>query len=493
MTVQARVLRDWQVAVVLGLLALTVRAATFGNPVVGFDEQFYLLVGERMLQGAVPYVDIWDRKPVGLFLVYAFSALIGPDPFLQYKLVATGFVAGTAFALYRMAVRGGARPGGALVAAALYVLWLNLSEGEAGQSPVFYNLPVALAALLVQSAFLTRTHVVERGCAAMLLAGAAIQMKYTAVFEGVFLGLALMRAQQLAGRSMPAVLGAGVVWAVCGLLPTALATAYFWRIGALDTFVFANFSSIFGKLPDPVSARVEGLLTICAILLPLGAVAFAQAWRTRPHRLADVSFAGWWLAAAVFGFVAFGNFLSPGNALPIIAPLCLCTAAFFSTAKRRKAVATGLIVLAALAGQLLIGIVAYGKGGREQALAVAAAARPETGCIWVYDGYPALYMLTHSCLPSRWVFPGHLNTANEGTAAAIGVDPLAEVQRILATKPEVIVDDAPAYSLGNPQTRAAVQAVLARDYHLVLRVRTGKARFRMVYRLNAADDVSPLQ
>ena len=86
-------------------------------------------------------------------------------------------------------------------------------------------------------------------------------------------------------------------------------------------------------------------------------------------------------------------------------------------------------------------------------MAVAAAATPQHGgCIWVYDGYPALYLLTQSCLPSRWVFPGHLNTANEASKAAIGVDPVTEVRRILAAKPEVIIDDAPLYALANPST-----------------------------------------
>ena len=58
--------------ILFGLLAFAflVRAQTFGNPVLGFDEQFYLLVGDRMLHGAIPYVDIFDRKPIGLFLIY---------------------------------------------------------------------------------------------------------------------------------------------------------------------------------------------------------------------------------------------------------------------------------------------------------------------------------------------------------------------------------------------------------------------------------------
>jgi hypothetical protein len=115
---------------------------------------------------------------------------------------------------------------------------------------------------------------------------------------------------------------------------------------------------------------------------------------------------------------------------------------------------------------------------------VAQAAQPDHGCIYVYDGYPALYMLTHSCLPTRWVFPGHLNTSDENSVNAIGIDPATELSRILATRPQVIVDDAPAYEFGNPETRAIVEAALARDYHLEASVKTGAARYRLVYRLN---------
>ncbi|MBC7491740.1 MAG: hypothetical protein H7241_04765, partial [Novosphingobium sp.] len=105
------------------------------------------------------------------------------------------------------------------------------------------------------------------------------------------------------------------------------------------------------------------------------------------------------------------------------------------------------------------------------------------GCIWVYDGYPALYLLTHSCVPTKWAFPGHLNTLDEASPAAIGVDPVSEVRRILATRPDVIVDNDPAYRLGNQQTRAVVERELARSYLLTARVQTGPGRYRMVYRL----------
>ena len=46
-----------------------------GYPLIHIDEQFYLLVGDGMLSGSLPYVDVWDRSPIGLFVIYALAAL----------------------------------------------------------------------------------------------------------------------------------------------------------------------------------------------------------------------------------------------------------------------------------------------------------------------------------------------------------------------------------------------------------------------------------
>ncbi|WP_292923223.1 hypothetical protein [Novosphingobium sp. SCN 63-17] len=83
-------------------VGLLLRGATLGYPIIHADEQFYLLVGDRMLHGAVPFVDIWDRKPIGLFLLYGAIRLLGGDGILQYQLVALACVAGTS-----LVMRGG--------------------------------------------------------------------------------------------------------------------------------------------------------------------------------------------------------------------------------------------------------------------------------------------------------------------------------------------------------------------------------------------------
>jgi len=64
-----RALLDVAPLLLILLFALAFWSSQFGNPDVDFDEPFYLLVGERLLHGDIAYVDIWDRKPIGLFLI----------------------------------------------------------------------------------------------------------------------------------------------------------------------------------------------------------------------------------------------------------------------------------------------------------------------------------------------------------------------------------------------------------------------------------------
>ncbi len=53
------------------LLALWValsRARSFMGEQLGWDEGLYLCIADRMLDVARLYTDVWDNKPVGIFL-----------------------------------------------------------------------------------------------------------------------------------------------------------------------------------------------------------------------------------------------------------------------------------------------------------------------------------------------------------------------------------------------------------------------------------------
>lgn len=460
--------------VLFTFFSLVVRCQTFGNPVLGYDEQFYLLMGDRMLHGALPYVDLFDRKPVGLFLIFAAIRELGGDGFIQYKIVASLFAAATGYGIYRIAKPVSSGFAGGAVGA-LYILWLNLMEGVGGQAQVFYNLPVLLAAALTWRAIDTRRHIVAKGSGAMLLIGVALQIKYTAVFEGVFFGIALLwvHGQTAAGWSRRA--AAAVLWIGVALLPTAAAMLFYASRGALQPFIFANFTSNFGHPPVPAVDRIAGLAEIIGLLLPLALLTWAAI------RKQEMRFVMIWLAVACGGMLVFGSFLSSQYGMNIIVPLCIAAAPVLARPGYGRLITVALIAIAAIAGQAVVYRVQQLKGGAGVAAFLTRYAQPTSGCLYVYSGFPALYMLTHSCLPTRWAFPDHLSALDEASGTAIGVDPATEEQRILDGRPQAIVDHAPALALGNPATRAILDRVLRQNYHLVARAR-GSGGYWLVYR-----------
>ena len=478
---QGRGISQGGVLLLLALVALVVRARTFGNPVIGFDEQFYLLVGDRMLHGAWPYVDIFDRKPIGLFLLYAGARLFGGDGFLTYKLVATGFAVATAFGIQRVARRF-AGTGAAVVAAILYILWLNLMEGEGGQSPVFYNALMLVAASAILRVVERRGRLFPCGAVAMAAVGVALQIKYSVLPEGFVFGCILLwqgwRARVPVGRMA----GMPLAWVALALLPTLVAFGVYAAAGHGQAWVFANFASVGGQAARPLADELEGLATCLGILSPLLLViGFERPWKHIPaERREGFRFLLVWLAVTGAAVLLYGRFGSPHYALPVVVPVVLVAAPALARWRRGGIAAFVLAIFAA--GQLVLHLSERTKGGAAEAHAVAQAATPARGCLYVYDGYPALYLLTHSCLPSKWVFPGHLNTQDEASRAAIGVDPVTEIRRILATRPGAIVDDYPRFAFGNRATQAVLREALARDYHLAACIPTGPNRVRLVYR-----------
>src|SRR5260370_7375034 len=62
-------IRNSRSIVALALLmaaAFVFRAASFRVSVIDWDESLYLVMGQRWLQGGLPYVSIWDQHPIAL-------------------------------------------------------------------------------------------------------------------------------------------------------------------------------------------------------------------------------------------------------------------------------------------------------------------------------------------------------------------------------------------------------------------------------------------
>ncbi|WP_298671415.1 hypothetical protein [uncultured Sphingomonas sp.] len=445
---------------------MLLRARDFGNPAIHVDEEYYLLVGDRMLHGTLPYLGIWDRKPVGLFLIFAAIRLIPGDGILVYQLVATLFAAVTAWVVARAGQQLGAGRGGTIAAAICYILWLSLLSGRGGQSPVFYNLFVAGGGLLTLrlpqlATRRDRRAIVINGAAACLLAGLAIQTKYTPVVEGAFFGLAHLWYLRRAGASLFAVGGAAILWAALGLAPTALAVAYYYERGSavFQAFWFANFVSVGLRRGYPaakIAARLAGTTTQLA---PFALIATLH-WRDRPRRAETILACGW-LAAALVAFVMIGAFFDH-YALPLMVPLAIVAAPVLG--RHRAALVATLGWGVAL---LTFHIVTEPDEGTS-ARAIARVIKADSGaeCPFVFAGDSILYYLAGTCLPTAYAFPSTL--AYDAERGASGIDETAEVRRIMTRRPPVVVTMDHPLAPWNLATHAVVARALAQGYRLIM-------------------------
>ena len=458
---------------ILLVVALAARAITFGNPILHVDEEFYFVTARAMLDGAMPFVDIWDRKPVGLFLIYAPAAALGyPAGIWAYQALALACLFATAILAARLADRAGWSRG-ALAAGIAVILWPNLIDGQGGQAPIFYNLLTIMAATLIvrgeREASAARRF--AGGFAAMALIGIALQVKYAAVFEGLFFGLWLLWREWRAGRGPMRVALTAVPLAAVALLPTLAAWAVYAAQGQSEAWLYANFLSILDRNPDPALEQIGNLATIVLILSPLLAAA-ALSWRQRGGSDA-VAFLFAWALAAVGGLLVFGSYFEH-YALPLIPPLAICAAAFLGTHRR---FALWMLVIAFAGGQVLLFAKRATRGTPGEIAAIARTIGTGSGCLHVYSGSTMLYPMTRRCAVTRWVFPSHLSRTRE--RGAIGVDQQAEIDRILGVRPEWVVMRKP-YRGERPEIRQRmIDGVRNGGYRQVAVMPLGNERYTL--------------
>lgn len=459
---------NWTVFGAYFALALAFRITLIGNPIIHVDEEFYLYVADRWAHGALPFVDVWDRKPIGLFLLYRLFLLFPGDGVIAYQIGAIASTAATALIIHRLA-RMIAPPAAALQAGAAYVLFLPVFNCGMGQAPVFYNLPMALAVLGLVDVCRRPgvTDVPLRGAAIMALVGVAMQIKYSVVFEGVAFGLMLLARGWADAWAWRKLATSAALWIGCALAPTALVLAAYAAMGHAEAFVQANFLSILLRGPEGAVTWFR-LAKEMAVLIPFWlAIFFAprrMAMPTGPTPDALRVLQAWGLAAMA-GFLLFGTWYDH-YAGPLLAPLSVLAAPALARSRdNEKWIGRLLLGFGAVAGLVVMVYQERKHGSADEVATMSALIRQELQgrCFYQFDGEPVLYRAVGACVPTRYAFPNHLNTYTE--APALGVNADVEVARIMLSHPGVvIIGEWRKIYLPNHVSRAIVQDFLARDY-----------------------------
>lgn len=435
-----KLLASPQLAALLILaVAVATRIVAWWNPVPHVDDQFYLLAGQELIDGHWPYVDVWDRKPLGLFLIYAAIAWIGGGSMVALNFIATAFAAATAWVVRAIGLRF-ASPAGATLGALAYLFTIPLVGGQTGQSPVFYNLLMAGAGwLLIDGAADRSAPLTRRALTAMLLCGLAMTVKQISFIEGVYFGLSFLWLMHRRGMEPARITGAAAGMIMIALLPTALTLAGYALAGRepLDAFLFATVTSIFLKTGWGATAKIAGVAFFFLHLTPLLLMAIGGAVMRHGRAATPASpiLLGW-AVAALLGYMAVPHFFDH-YALPVAVPLAISAATFFDRD------GGWLFFLAVAFYSVIVSPPIRDIHKNRQSrieyerLSAAVDRARDGGCLYIGDGPTRLYSTTGACRVTRYLLPDHLNLSIE--QAAVGTDTGSELQAILARRPAVIV------------------------------------------------------
>jgi 4-amino-4-deoxy-L-arabinose transferase-like glycosyltransferase len=467
----------WQEAAALLLFVLFVRLPGMLPSIIDWDESLYILSARALMHGQLPYVTVFDDKPVGAPVLIAAAMTVLGSSVLIVRLLGCLAVAVTTLLLLRLAALLGLPRTAGLAAAVLYAAFSAQLFGQPTNTELLLA-PFTVAALCVAAAGwdARRWHRQAWTFIGMgLLFGIAIWIKYVAAVPAAVAFATLVGAWLWQGRvGVAGGAGLAALYATGCALPTALTAAAYGAAGQLGIFWYCNFGYMGTYLAMPVahmaSLARDSLLAIEPLLL-LGALGTWFGWRGRdpamPRAAAAVVVV--WTAAEALAVAAPWKFF-PHYFLLLLPPLALLSGAALSAIAERTVLphlrpvapcalagVIALVPLATVLGNLLPLLVR--PDIPRQVAGVIRGDPPATA--WVVNSQPIIYFLAGIPAPTRFPFPPHLAGYQ---SALTGTDPVAEVERILAGRPRFLVVDERVWAEVTPQTAAPVRAALARDY-----------------------------
>ncbi len=316
---------------VLFLLLLSLIPILLYLPFIGApferDEGVYATVAQGLLDGKVPYRDLFDNKPPLVYGWYAISfALFGENVFAP-RIVASVFLSITAVLLYQQA-RLAMPKGAAYSAAILFAISTGLPWVALHANTEAYMLLPLMGSLLAFTVGMKRGH---SGWffAAGILAGLAMMTKQVAMWNLLALAMVALvwhhRAHGLGWRSV-----APVFWLFAGTLISLAAVALpFALTGSLDDFLYATLSYnwVYVRLITWADRlRYMGaIIYFLAVAAPFVAGALAGLivmWRRRAQAM-DYALILWAVASAI-GVASGGRFF-PHYFLQLMPSLAVLT------------------------------------------------------------------------------------------------------------------------------------------------------------------------
>jgi 4-amino-4-deoxy-L-arabinose transferase-like glycosyltransferase len=483
-------LRDAVAILVILAAAAVFRSTSFVPAVVDTDEGLFMVQAREWLRGGWPLVAAWDMHPVGAPAMYALAFLAFGVSVEAIRLLGMICVAATGVALFAAVRAAGAPRAIGLGAGVLYAAQSVLLSGVTTTTELLIA-PFVAGAVAIGIGGAARAIGPEPSApgyaavvAAGLLIGCGLLVKQVVVPEGCF-AFALLVLPALVRRllSFRRAVAMALLYAALCATPFLLMGFAYWTRGWLGEYLDGSLFAPFRYSLERIGGAETLRRTVAAALLLgfafIAAAVAILAWRPREAALPVPLLTGFvalwfvvaWASIAGPGFYFAHYFLLWLPPLSILAAIgCWRLALVFARPGATRAVFAGLVGVIALDAWMTELHQRFERGPgwvlpdpvREVSAAVARAAGPD-GYAFIANYHPSVYVISGARLSTRFPFPAHLTGVFEDLS---DTNTLAELDRVLASRPEVIVVDRGWMHTMRPEATARVLAAIEQGYDL---------------------------
>ncbi|MGB3789459.1 MAG: hypothetical protein WA949_15725, partial [Phormidesmis sp.] len=209
----------------LTLLTLCCRLPFFFESVIDWDESTFILIGQSILDGHLPYTQLWDIKPPFAYGFFSLAILLFGKMIASVRFAGALVVALTAFVVNRITQRLWTIRSGWLAGVLMILITSVLKDGQAVMSEHLAVLPLVLALYVLVARGITTATLFFTALLISTAAMVRLNLAYVVVGVGLYL-LALGLKQPLAKQ-----IRSGLAYSLGGVIPVFVSIVPYWMAG----------------------------------------------------------------------------------------------------------------------------------------------------------------------------------------------------------------------------------------------------------------------
>jgi len=219
------------------LSAVVMKMLTFFYSVIDIDESTYLIIGKEIFSGEWLYVDYYDTKPPGIFLLFGLIEYLTGNGIFFSRLVAALLVGLTAFLLSKLKFHLSGNSTASVFTGLAYLILASMYRFTfAANTEIFFIFFIIWALYIFFRGSKNSCFFIGG-----LIAGLGFMIKYVVVFDMLAYGLLLLFLVMKGQMKFRAMLKAALLMLAGMLLPMATVFLVYLSIGQFDALLRFSF------------------------------------------------------------------------------------------------------------------------------------------------------------------------------------------------------------------------------------------------------------